>query len=89
MTEVGGISERQDAEKLPFLSRLVQRVVSQTSQGGLERWVYTLLIAVSLMEVLVCLPRACLASTPRRLADKKTKSLGPETLGIMQKEASW
>ena len=42
MTEVCGISERRDAEKLLFLSRLVQRGISQTSQGGLARWVYTL-----------------------------------------------
>ena len=42
MTEVCGISGRRDTEKLLFLSWLVQRGISQTSQGGLARWVYTL-----------------------------------------------
>ena len=42
VTEVCGISERRDTGKLLFLSRLVQRGISQTSQGGLERWVHTL-----------------------------------------------
>ena len=42
MTEVCGISERRDTEKLLFLPRLVQKGISQTSQGRLTRWVYTL-----------------------------------------------
>ena len=42
MTEVCGISGRRDTEKLLFLSRLVQRAISQTSQGRLARWVYSL-----------------------------------------------
>ena len=48
MTEVCGISERRDTEKLLFLSRLVQRGDSQTRQGGLERWMYTLAVSVLL-----------------------------------------
>ena len=42
VTEVCANLERRDTEKLLFLSRLVQRGVNQTSQGGLERWVHTL-----------------------------------------------
>ena len=42
VTEVCGISKRRDTEKLLLLSRLVQRGISQTSQGRLARWVYTL-----------------------------------------------
>ena len=41
MTEVCGILERRDTGKLLFLSRLVQRRIGQTSQGGLARWVHT------------------------------------------------
>ena len=69
--------ERWDAEKLLFLSRLVQRGVSQTSQEGLERWVY--ILEVSLMVELVCLSRTWLTSTPGRVAGRtKIKSLGSE-----------
>ena len=42
MTEICGILERRDTEKLLFLPRLLQRGINQTSQGGLTRWVHTL-----------------------------------------------
>ena len=50
------ISERRDAERLPFLSRWAQPGASQTSQGGLANAMHPQ--AVSWVVVLICLSRA-------------------------------
>ena len=41
MTEDHGSSEQLDPDKLQYQLRLLQRVISQTSQGGLETRVHT------------------------------------------------
>ena len=50
------ISERRDAERLPFLSRWAQPGASLTSQGGLANGMHSQ--AVSWVVVLICLSRA-------------------------------
>ena len=50
------ITERRDAERLPFLSRWAQPGASLTSQGGLANGMHSQ--AVSWVVVLICLSRA-------------------------------
>ena len=75
-----GVWTQFDPENLLFSLRLVRRGVSLTTHGGVGRGVYS--PAVSLMEVLACLPVDISLSSmrpSRRLVSTKTHDFIPWT----------
>ena len=82
------ITERRDAERLPFLSRWAQPGASLTSQGGLANGMHSQ--AVSWVVVLICLPRAIWPTSTTQhqylVASNRNSLCGQRTLDTMQKE---